>query len=166
MKKISAIILSPFQKLPVGYYRLLLAGWIILPAALALIQYASMRTFRVYWSDDAPETSFKWFFILLLLYYPAARICIWLWQGFIKEGTLQVKHENDLLSLHKEIRGKDMKHENELQSLKRQIEQRESSITILKQKLLEETEQKHKYELLSQVLKQKIERNEQGQRPQ
>ena len=70
------------------------------------------------------QTPALFFFILLFAYYPVARIIVWVWQGFIKEGTLDVKHQNDIV-----------KYENELLSLQKQIEDKDKNIALLKRDL-------------------------------
>lgn len=69
-------LLKPFKKLPKGYYRLLIAGWIIIPLLVTIILTA-----------NASRTTKDIFPVVILIfvvfvYYILARFGVWIYEGF------------------------------------------------------------------------------------
>lgn len=90
--KILLIFFSPFKKLSPGYYRLFAAGWLLFPLGVSFLLYAIISLFghTGFYPDgimyyEASDISLLWFFILLVAYYPIARIILWVWEGFHAE---------------------------------------------------------------------------------
>lgn len=76
-KSSSMSLLEPFKKLPQGYYRLVIVGWIVLPLTFAGIAYAA--------TEQRPEESFFAFLLFgIPIYYVLARFGIWVYDGFKK----------------------------------------------------------------------------------
>jgi tetratricopeptide (TPR) repeat protein len=101
-------LLDPFRKIPEGYYRLLLAGWLLVPVLMSLLLYLLVSIFGSnamygggYKSWDAWEASYTWFFILAIAYYPLARISVWVWLGFQKDKGGQPKEQRELTTEEK-----------------------------------------------------------------
>ncbi len=66
-------MLKQFKKLPQGYYRLLMVGWIVLPLLAASIAASN--------SDD--DATFGAVFLPSIpLYYVLARFGVWIYDGF------------------------------------------------------------------------------------
>jgi hypothetical protein len=99
-------ILNPFRKLPEGYYRLFLVVWLLIPLVAATLLYLFISILGNerghsylgygYGRGDAWYASITWFFILLIVYYPIARVVVWVWQGFHKEKSLEARYKNKL----------------------------------------------------------------------
>ncbi len=90
--KISFILFNPFKQLSPGYYRLFRACWLLFPLVVSFLLYAIISLFGhtgfykngiMYY--EATDIALKWFFILLIAYYPIARISLWVWEGFQAE---------------------------------------------------------------------------------
>lgn len=71
-------LLQPFKKLPEGYYRLVMVGWLILPLLIAAIG-AGME------ERQQGPTFFALFIICIPIYYVAVRLIIWIYDGFKKD---------------------------------------------------------------------------------
>ena len=69
--------LVPFQKLPQGYYRLLIIGWIIFPFLTGGVFAANPS----YHSDGVTEF-WVGFIIGAILYCVLGRAAIWVYDGF------------------------------------------------------------------------------------
>lgn len=75
--------ISPFRKLPLGYYRLFWATWLIFPFLIGCCVYilqdaSNKKSYYHHPFDDALHA----FFFMLCVYYPIARILLWVWKGF------------------------------------------------------------------------------------
>ena len=66
-------LLNSFKKLPLGYYRLLIASWVLLPLLSAIIAASISR------DDDA---FFGMLIIGIVIYYLIARLVVWVYEGF------------------------------------------------------------------------------------
>jgi hypothetical protein len=89
-------LLDPFRKLPMGYYRLFLTAWILVPSIVAMLLYFILSFFATRNSPDASDFSIKWFFILLIIYYPIARFSLWVWHGFQKGRNTESNNGDEI----------------------------------------------------------------------
>ena len=103
-------LLDPFRELPEGYYRLFWAGWLLVPALWSLLLYllisicgSNSLNGGGYKSWDALEASVTWFFVVLIAYYPIARISVWVWLGFQNDKGQTAKEGNELITEAKQI---------------------------------------------------------------
>lgn len=68
--------------LPVGYYRAVIAGWIVFPSLLGLVCVAF--TEDTYYTD--PSDSFiPGFLIGIFIYYALSALGIWVYKGFVNK---------------------------------------------------------------------------------
>jgi hypothetical protein len=83
----SIAISNPFRKLPLGYYRLYIAGWLFIPTANAILAWTITFFFeRNRYYNDCSDNAWAWFVITLIAYYPVMRICLWIWDGFQQDN--------------------------------------------------------------------------------
>jgi hypothetical protein len=75
VQKLIQYILDPQKKLPSGYYRLIISGWVVFPALYTAINHKSIWI----WST---EQKFGDFSLAVVLYYLLARLGVWVWDGF------------------------------------------------------------------------------------
>ncbi|MBS1684402.1 MAG: tetratricopeptide repeat protein [Bacteroidetes bacterium] len=127
-------LIDPFRRLPEGYYRLFLAGWLLVPVLVSLLLYVLVSIWGSnamngggYKSWDAWEASYTWFFILVIAYYPIARISVWVWSGFQKDKGHLLKEKDELI---KEVKRIEQKQDTSEESGKEVAKGRNRSITI------------------------------------
>lgn len=68
-------MLKQFKKLPQGYYRLLIVGWIILPILAGIVAESSSRF-------NNGGDFLGALIVGILFYYILARLGIWIYDGF------------------------------------------------------------------------------------
>lgn len=75
-------LLAPFRKLPLGYYRLFITGWIAIPIMITATYYSKryIQTFD--------EVTFAIFLLCFLIYYILGRVIIWIYQGFEQTASI------------------------------------------------------------------------------
>jgi hypothetical protein len=86
-----------FRKLPEGYYRLVIIGWILVPSVLAFFLNLIGTFFSAHMSHkQASDYSIRWFIILMIVYFPVARLVIWVLEGFKKDNYPYITERSEL----------------------------------------------------------------------
>ncbi len=75
-------ILETLKKLPQGYYRLLITGWIILPFLVAFIGVYYFKGL-----SDFLENFCAAYISAFIIYYIMARNFVWIYEGFKNQNN-------------------------------------------------------------------------------